>query len=453
MARPSSAVWQDEDGTLTQPLAASHLPAFGRTSIPSFVDPEEQVPTREIRCLPSEPTHEIQRPLPSAGTRRIVPVAPPPVARPTPSEVTREQPLLFFQAETPLRTQPGSEPYFAETELVESYSGPYSHSAPAPAQAFHEVARFPSLPMAGVAVARQRLASDVSTLRRTLPALRRMVGLPVAPGWLTREADAGASLGPGSIPPPAVSDVTTAVQRSPLLGIAIGVSLVAMILMGVVGISSSVAEAARVARTRTVSAASAVGAPVAEGRVFVDGATRCESLPCNVELDQGEHWITVRARGYLTPPSRSITVGSGEPEAVHFELVAEPEPEPEAEPVATVTPAALPLAARALAPLPSEPAPPSAAPAPARGRSRWSRVEDAAPITPAPAAGSARLNINSIPVSSVVLDGRPMGSTPLIAIRVKPGPHTVVFVAPGGRRVVRGTTVSAGATATVAARL
>jgi len=42
--------------------------------------------------------------------------------------------------------------------------------------------------------------------------------------------------------------------------------------------------------------------------------------------------------------------------------------------------------------------------------------------------GEAFLNINSIPASSVVLDGKPIGSTPKVRISVPPGNHTVVFV-------------------------
>jgi hypothetical protein len=44
------------------------------------------------------------------------------------------------------------------------------------------------------------------------------------------------------------------------------------------------------------------------------------------------------------------------------------------------------------------------------------------------AAGQAFLNINSIPVSAVTLDGKPIGSTPKLRYRVSPGPHSLVFV-------------------------
>ncbi|EYF03686.1 PEGA domain-containing protein [Chondromyces apiculatus] len=53
---------------------------------------------------------------------------------------------------------------------------------------------------------------------------------------------------------------------------------------------------------------------------------------------------------------------------------------------------------------------------------------------PAPTAqassGQGTLNINSIPVSKVVLDGRPLGSTPKVGVSVSAGSHTVIFIHP-----------------------
>ncbi len=47
---------------------------------------------------------------------------------------------------------------------------------------------------------------------------------------------------------------------------------------------------------------------------------------------------------------------------------------------------------------------------------------------PAGGGGNGTLNINSIPVSKVVLDGRPLGSTPKVGASVPAGSHTVVFI-------------------------
>lgn len=66
-------------------------------------------------------------------------------------------------------------------------------------------------------------------------------------------------------------------------------------------------------------------------------------------------------------------------------------------------------------------------------------------------SGSATLNINSIPVSKIILDGRPLGPTPKVGIRVSPGPHTVVFIQ-GASRKSASVNVPAGATKTVAVR-
>jgi hypothetical protein len=66
--------------------------------------------------------------------------------------------------------------------------------------------------------------------------------------------------------------------------------------------------------------------------------------------------------------------------------------------------------------------------------------------------GKGTLNINSIPVSNVILDGVPKGNTPVIGVKVNPGTHTVVFMHPTHGRKVRAVTVQAGKSATAAVR-
>jgi serine/threonine-protein kinase len=46
------------------------------------------------------------------------------------------------------------------------------------------------------------------------------------------------------------------------------------------------------------------------------------------------------------------------------------------------------------------------------------------------ASGTGTLNINSIPVSKVILDGKPLGSTPKVGVSVPAGSHTVTFIHP-----------------------
>jgi len=67
-------------------------------------------------------------------------------------------------------------------------------------------------------------------------------------------------------------------------------------------------------------------------------------------------------------------------------------------------------------------------------------------------SGQGMLNINSIPVSNVILDGRPIGSTPKLGVKVSAGTHTVVFVHPQHGRKSSSVTVAAGGTATAAVR-
>ncbi len=72
--------------------------------------------------------------------------------------------------------------------------------------------------------------------------------------------------------------------------------------------------------------------------------------------------------------------------------------------------------------------------------------------TPPAAGGGGRLNINSIPASNVILDGRPLGQTPKIGISVSAGSHTVMFVHPEFGRKIQSVRVKAGGTATAAVR-
>lgn len=76
-----------------------------------------------------------------------------------------------------------------------------------------------------------------------------------------------------------------------------------------------------------------------------------------------------------------------------------------------------------------------------------------APVAKQPAvAGQGTLNINSIPQSNVLLDGRPLGKTPRAGVATTAGSHTVVFIhAEHGRKQVT-VNVAAGKTATAAVR-
>jgi serine/threonine-protein kinase len=75
------------------------------------------------------------------------------------------------------------------------------------------------------------------------------------------------------------------------------------------------------------------------------------------------------------------------------------------------------------------PSPAAVAAAAAAKEARDAAKADKANAAPA-AGGSGTLNINSIPVSKVVLDGRPLGSTPKVGVSVPAGNHTVTFIHP-----------------------
>jgi serine/threonine-protein kinase len=76
------------------------------------------------------------------------------------------------------------------------------------------------------------------------------------------------------------------------------------------------------------------------------------------------------------------------------------------------------------------------------------------PETASTPAGEGTLNLNSLPASSVVLDGKPLGNTPKKGISVPAGQHTVIFVnAEEGLKKSMQVTVAAGETKTVIGKL
>lgn len=169
-------------------------------------------------------------------------------------------------------------------------------------------------------------------------------------------------------------------------------------------------------------------------QVSVDGLLRCDTTPCSVDLEPGSHQLDVRNLVTDQRSARSFSVAKGERASLHFALAAEepalraartpepalaPPPRPD-EPIAVT---ALPLETPESTPEPS-PLPPS-------------------PVAyqPKPAAG-ALLTFNSIPISNVILDGRPLGSTPLVNVSVSPGNHNVTFIHPELGR--RSATINAG---------
>ena len=117
-------------------------------------------------------------------------------------------------------------------------------------------------------------------------------------------------------------------------------------------------------------------------------------------------------------------------------LASQLEVEEVASPVASKTPAPSGTASRSTSPAPTAPA---------------SSTKTSVASTQG-AAGTATLNINSIPAANIILDGRPIGKTPRIGISVPAGNHTVVFVSADKGRGSQSVVVGNGQSKTVTHR-
>ncbi|HEU4583314.1 MAG TPA: carboxypeptidase regulatory-like domain-containing protein [Polyangiaceae bacterium] len=75
-------------------------------------------------------------------------------------------------------------------------------------------------------------------------------------------------------------------------------------------------------------------------------------------------------------------------------------------------------------------------------------ADTAEPESAAAATGSAKLTLTSTPPSNVLLDGKPLGTTPLREIAVEPGEHRVIFIH-GAERKPRTIKAEAGSSTTI----
>jgi len=73
------------------------------------------------------------------------------------------------------------------------------------------------------------------------------------------------------------------------------------------------------------------------------------------------------------------------------------------------------------------------------------------PTAPTAAAETGKISINSIPVSSVLVDGKPVGQTPT-RVTVPAGPHSVTFIHPEKGRKSVSVQVPPGGNATAVTR-
>jgi serine/threonine-protein kinase len=160
---------------------------------------------------------------------------------------------------------------------------------------------------------------------------------------------------------------------------------------------------------------------------LVSGTNRKEvpQFPMAIEFDPNEKWELQGVKDGFDDYHERISFEDGQAEKT-FTVSLQPKASAAAAAPARPAPAvaAAPATPAAAPKEPAAPAPKAAAPAAAA-------KEEPAPAkkeAPAAAGGEAVLKINSLPASSVVLDGKPIGVTPQTHVVVSPGSHTIMFV-------------------------
>jgi len=146
-------------------------------------------------------------------------------------------------------------------------------------------------------------------------------------------------------------------------------------------------------------------------KVFlVSGSDRRElpTLPMSIDLEPSKQYSLVATKTGYSDFTLPLSFEDGQAEK-SFQVTLEPK---------TASPSA---GAISFSPPPQTYTPPSNPQPPRQPR-------EPAPHESATAGGEGTLNMNSIPAASVVLDGKPIGSTPLTGITVSAGAHTVLFV-------------------------
>lgn len=241
-------------------------------------------------------------------------------------------------------------------------------------------------------------------------------------------------------------------SRKSGLALAAGALLGLVVFLGFIISTQPAASVPAAASTDAllVTIAGPGGCGVASPQVFIDGVKRCESSPCLVPgLEDGLHFVTVTAPDYVTTSPRVVRVAHKEPALLHIDLAREKPALAAPEPATTTPVESLPIE--------SSPPPATTSPAPAVEPPISGAIPAPAPAPPpfrppAVVEAGAFLNLNSIPPSAVLVDGRPLGMTPKLNVAVKPGAHMVVFVHPEHGRRARAVTIDAGARQTVAMR-
>ncbi len=159
-------------------------------------------------------------------------------------------------------------------------------------------------------------------------------------------------------------------------------------------------------------------------KVFlVSGSDKRElpQLPMSIDLDPSKQWSLVATKTGYSDFTQPLNFEDGQAEK-SFTVTLDPKTASSATGAVAVAPAP-----QTYTRPPSDEPPPSR---PSRPSHPAEPAHEATHEAPAAAGGEGTLNMNSIPASSVVLDGKPIGNTPQIGITVSAGTHKVTFVNP-----------------------
>ena len=186
---------------------------------------------------------------------------------------------------------------------------------------------------------------------------------------------------------------------------------------------------------------------------IVSGADRHEvpTFPISIDIDTSKPWSLEATKPGFVDYKQQVAFDDGQAEK-SFAIALD---------VKSSSAAATPVAAAPQAPVSAPPAPKE--PTPAAPKAPVAAKDP--PKAPAPkepdsnggaaaATGESFLDINSMPSSSVVLDGKPIGNTPRLHVPVSPGTHAVLFVnAEQGLKKTVSVSVGAGETKKAIAKL
>jgi serine/threonine-protein kinase len=129
---------------------------------------------------------------------------------------------------------------------------------------------------------------------------------------------------------------------------------------------------------------------------------------------------------------RTVTIDLGEPDAIEILDVTKSSAARSSEAAQATATSNVKLAPKKAEPTPTPEPVARRAPAPPPARTHQA------------ASTTGKISIVSVPPAFALLDGRPVGRTPLYGVSVTPGPHTVVFIHPEHGRKTRTVEVPAG---------